>query len=406
MSTPRRWGAPSLGAVPLLLGLLATPAAGQKLTIDFDVSNEGGLGERRTIDFAFELSVPIVRVVTVSYTLVDGAGPGLPAATGGTSCGAGVDYLAQTATVTLSGTTRRVVPVTICGDGAFEPDERLTLRVTSVTGALIGADSTKVGVIVNDDAKPVITVETANDGMVTEGTGGTTVTPITIRISTAQHSGAAIKLVRRGSAQARAQCGGPADLAAESDTIRANWPAGNGDAWTVNLTVCGDNRDEGNDLIEIAPAVVTNAEVAPGSQLRRIVIFDDDPPPSIAVMDLTMTEGNVARVEVRLSAPSDQVVEVRLATSTSGFPPGASVATAGEACSGTVDFVMADRRIAVPAGKTVASLEITTCSNVDFSSDPAAFPGPGFSEVFRVVASEPTNGTLVKPVAVVTVRDP
>ncbi|MCC7134347.1 MAG: hypothetical protein IT352_16930, partial [Gemmatimonadales bacterium] len=333
--------------------------------------------------------------------------PGLPGATGGRGCGAGIDYLAQTATVTLApGTTRRVVPVTICGDGVFEPDERLTLRVTSVSGALFGTDSTKVGVIVNDDAKPVITVETANDGMVTEGTGGTTVAPITIRISTSQHSGAAIKLVRRGSAEARAQCGGPADLAAASDTIRVNWPAGNGDSWTVNLSICGDDRDEGNDLIEIVPAVVTNAEVAPGSLLRRIVIFDDDPPPSIAVMDLTVTEGNLARVEVRLSAPSDQVVEVRLATSTTGFPSGASVATAGEACAGTVDFVMANRRVSVPAGKSVATLDIMTCPNGDFSTDPAAFPGPGYSEVFRVVASDPANGTLVKPVAVVTVRDP
>ncbi len=393
----------------MMLALAAATAVAQPVVkIDFDVSNEGGLGERRTIDFAVELTGAVLGPVTINYSTVDGAGPGLAGATGGAACGAGVDYLTQTASVTLRpGTVRRVLPVTICGDGTFEPDERLTLRVTSVAGAVIGSDNAKVGVIVNDDAKPVITVETANDGLATEGTGGTTQVPVTIKISTRDHTGAALALVRRGSALARPTCGGRADLEAASDTIRVNWPAGNGDNWTINFRVCGDDRDEDNDTIEIVPIRVTNAEVAPGSQLRRIVVFDDDPAPNIALVDLTVTEGQPARVEVRLSAPSDRPVEVQLQTSTAGLPAGVSPATAGEACGGTVDFIAVNRRLTVPAGKSTATLEITTCPpNVDVPAGPASFPGPGFTEVFRVVATEPVNGTLVRPVAVVGVRDP
>ncbi|MCC7133681.1 MAG: hypothetical protein IT352_13565, partial [Gemmatimonadales bacterium] len=70
------WRGPArLAAGPVLVALLANPVAGQKLTVDFDVSNEGALGERRSIDFAFQLSTASVQTVTVSYTLIDGAGP-------------------------------------------------------------------------------------------------------------------------------------------------------------------------------------------------------------------------------------------------------------------------------------------------------------------------------------------
>jgi hypothetical protein len=380
--------------------------ADPKLRLDFDVTNEGGPGERRTLTFRLNLSVPAIRPVVVTYTISDGAAPQMPAATGGPACAGTVDYLAASGTVTLAfGVTSRPVPITICGDPIYEVDERLTFRVTAVTNAIL-ADSAVVGVIVNDDAKPVITVTPPNDGLVTEGTGGTTMAPVTVTLSSPHHTGASLKLVRSGSARAAAQCTGAADLAATSDTIRVSWPAGNNNNWTVNLNVCGDNRDEGNDTVDLTAAVVVNATLAPGNQSRRIVIFDDDGPPVVSVADASVMEGSVAQVGISLSAASDNDIEVLLTAASGVLSAGGMMATAGEACGGTVDFVTASRRIVVPAGKTTMTFPVTTCVNVDFGTNPASFPGPGYAEGFLVTASAPTNATLGRAVGMVTVRDP
>ncbi|MFN0181059.1 MAG: hypothetical protein ACKVZ0_19810 [Gemmatimonadales bacterium] len=413
---PRGWSIPLLwigvaaGATTEARALPGRSASAHldvpKLSLDFDVTNEGRAGERRTLTFRLNLSTSPILPVVVTYTVTDGAGPGLPAASGGRGCGPTIDYLAASGTVTIAtGQTTQAVPITICGDPIYETDERLTFRVTAATNALLAEDAV-VGVIVNDDVKPVITVMPANDGLVTEGTGGTTMAPVIVSLSSPHHTGASLKLARSGSARPAIACTGSADLQATSDTIQVSWPAGNNDNWTVNLPVCGDNRDEGNDIIDLAVAVVVNATVAPGSQSRRIVIFDDDPPPVISVADVSVIEGAAAQVGVSLSAASDRDIEVLL-TAASGAPsPTATMATAGEACAGTVDFLTASRRIVVPAGKTSATFPVTTCGNVDYGTNPASFPGPGYAEVFLVTASAPTNATLGRVVGTVTVRDP
>ncbi len=392
------------GGMPALAqeGVTAQPT----LSLDFDVSNEGGPSDRRTLTFRLELSAPAVRPVSVTYAVSDGAAPGMPAATGGGACSGAIDYLRTSGTTTLlPGMRQGIVAVTICGDATYETDERLTFRVTALTNAQMSGSSI-VGVIVNDDARPVITVTVPNDGLVTEGSIRPTVVPISVTLSTANHTGASVTLLRGGTARAGTECSGQTDLVATTDTIRASWPAGNSDPWRVNLTVCGDSRDEENDTIELTAVLTVNADVAPGNRLRRLVIFDDDPPPVITVADVAVTEGSAAQVEVRLSAASDFDVEVLL-TAASGTPPaGGLLATAGEACLSTVDFLAVRRRVVVPAGKTVASVAVTTCSNPDFGTNPATLPGPGYAEVFLVTASNPSGGTLGKAVGVVTVRDP
>lgn len=261
-------------------------------------------------------------------------------------------------------------------------------------------------VLGQDGPRPVITVRVPNDGAITEGSSGQTIVPIAVALSSAHLMGAAVTLVRSGTARAAAQCDRDTDLALASDTIRINWPPGNRDVRTIRLTICADQRDEANETIELTAVHSVNADVAPGSRIQRLVIFDDDPPPAISVADVTVTEGAVARVGVRLSAVSELGVEVLL-TAASGNPAaGAASATAGEACAGTVDFVAASRRVVVPAGKLTAEFTVTTCSNVDFTTSPATLPGPGYSEVFLVTATAPSGATLGKAVGVVTIRDP
>ncbi|HEX8069958.1 MAG TPA: Calx-beta domain-containing protein [Pyrinomonadaceae bacterium] len=86
----------------------------------------------------------------VNYSTANGT------AVGGASCGANVDY------VTTSGTLNwadgdgapKTFNVTICNESVFENDETVNLALSNASGATLGAPSTAVLTITNDDAAP------------------------------------------------------------------------------------------------------------------------------------------------------------------------------------------------------------------------------------------------------------
>lgn len=94
--------------------------------------------------FTVTLSAPATSGVSVSFATANG---GSNPATGGSSCGGGVDYIAASGTLTFAtGEQVKAVSVNVCADSTSETDETLLLNLSSPTGGVI-LDSQAVGTI-------------------------------------------------------------------------------------------------------------------------------------------------------------------------------------------------------------------------------------------------------------------
>jgi hypothetical protein len=375
---------------------------------------EGNPGEQRNLTFTLTLSAASGRAVSVDYAVGSG-GAGTPAAQGGAACGGAVDYVTRTGTETFPpGATSRQVAVTLCGDALFEPNERLAMSLSGATHSTL-ADGTGVGTIDDDDPQPEVRLVLPNDGNLTEGSSGPQTVSVQVTLSTPNHAGASVTFARGGTAVRGATCTGAVDMVATTNQVTVSWPANNNAPQTIDLTICGDTRDDDNDTIELNLTAAVAAAVAAGNQANRMVIFDDDPTPTLSVVDATVTEGGQAEVTVTLSAASNRAVDVLLGSAEAtaaiakSLPGRVSVAlaTVGSACGGDVDFIKTAHRLQVPAGELTATtpLRITTCRNGDATGTNRLAAGPD-AEVFQVAASSPTNATIARAVGMVVIREP
>jgi hypothetical protein len=375
---------------------------------------EGNAGEQRNLTFTITLSAASGRPVSVNYGVAS-TGATQPAQ-GGAACGGTTDFVTRTGAETIPvGTTSRTVAVTLCGDGLFEPTERLIMTLSGPTNATI-ADGTGVGSISNDDAQPVATVIVPNDGNLTEGNAGPHVVTVRVTLSNPNHAGASVTFTLGGTAVRGTTCTGAVDVAAASNQVVANWPANTNTDANLQLTICGDTRDDDNDTIELTVTGGAVAAVAPGSQETRMVILDDDASPAISVTDVAVTEGEQAQVNVTLSAASNRDVDVLLSAAELSAAVARTLpdrlrgaiapATAGPACGGDVDFVKTAHRIQIPAGATTAPtpLRVTTCRNAD-RDGPRSLTPSTTPEAFQVGASTPTNATIARATGVVAIQE-
>ncbi|MBM2812097.1 MAG: Peptidase [Chloroflexi bacterium] len=103
----------------------------------------------RSLSFAVSLSKSSTQTVTLNYATANGT---TNPATGGTTCGSGVDYLTKAGALSFSpGQTSRTISVSICGDGLVEPSETFFVNLTGASiNATIG-DGQGIGTILNDD---------------------------------------------------------------------------------------------------------------------------------------------------------------------------------------------------------------------------------------------------------------
>jgi hypothetical protein len=108
-----------------------------------DASIAEGNSGTTTLTMAATLSAPSVKTVSVHFATVDGTAT---AATG--------DYVTASGTLTFNpGQTAAKVDVTVNGDTAIEPDETLTVNLSSPLNATV-ADGSASGTIQNDDRSP------------------------------------------------------------------------------------------------------------------------------------------------------------------------------------------------------------------------------------------------------------
>ena len=132
------------------------------LSIDDASVDEGDSGST-TMQFTVMLDPSARGEVTVDWASADGTAT------------AGTDYTAGNGSLTFSaGETSRTVTVSVTGDHMDEPDETLTVTLSSPSGATI-EDGTGTGTIVDDDDPPTVTLVLTPD-TIEENGGVSTVT--------------------------------------------------------------------------------------------------------------------------------------------------------------------------------------------------------------------------------------
>jgi probable HAF family extracellular repeat protein len=106
--------------------------------------------------FTVTLSKPSSSTITVDYTTA--AGTTNPA-TGGASCDSGTDYKTTSGKLTFDpNVTSQPIIVTVCGDGAVEPNETFFVNLSNATNSLLPPGTQGTGTIINDDTDVTVAV--------------------------------------------------------------------------------------------------------------------------------------------------------------------------------------------------------------------------------------------------------
>jgi hypothetical protein len=319
--------------------------------------------------FPVKLRPAATSSVEVKYQFVD------ETATRGSACSGNTDYVgASSSLVFAPGDTVKTVTVAICNDTHIDaPTERFHLKLTNVTGAILGAATPNSGnmptewgtsrsVDIYDDDKPMVTVS----GAVVEPMGGQNAVPVTLKLNkplaeavTFQYS-TALQGVPPYPATSGTACIGSADHIAIPPTAVTFAP--NEVTKTIPLTVCADTSIERDEQLKLELTTNPPGNVASGGTFKIVNV--NHPRVSVEDRETPMsTDG----------APVDVTVGVTL-TPKPGEPATVSYATAngtltgGSACGGmrasSIGFIATSGTLSFTGGGT------------DVPPPPGSAPGP------------------------------
>ncbi len=225
-----------------------------------------------------------------------GTGTGLPAAsvdastiqvggtaTGNNSCAiAGTDYVVisgQTLSWAAGDVANKNLVITICSDNVDELDETLNSMLSNAFNTTIGAQSTAVTTITDDDAPPTFTL-TPSTRTVAEGASAS---------YTIARSGNATELsttVTWGATNGTATA--PGDYSPTTGTVV--FAPGTGGTQTFSINALDDTLFEGNENFTVALTAATNGSTFSGTNTTTIT--DTDTAPTVAIDDVTQVEGD------------------------------------------------------------------------------------------------------------------
>lgn len=225
------------------------------------------------------------------------------------------------------------------------------------------------------EPQPTMTIGNTS---VTEGDSGTASANFTVTLSSASDQPVTVNYATGGPGGAVAG----SDYQAVAGTLTFN-PGET--SQTIAVPVYGDTRDEFTEIFYLNFRSPTNAVVV-GGQASGLIL-DDDPPPALAINDVTLAEGNSGSIAfvftVSLSAASGKTVNVNFATSD------------GTATASNNDFV--------PTGSylTFAPGETTKTFTVPVKGDPR----DEYDENFVVSLSYAANASIADGQGVGTILD-
>ncbi len=148
----------------------------------------------------------------------------------------------------------------------------------------------------------------------------------------------------------------------------------------ITITVCGDTRDEAEETF-LVNLFSPGSGATIGDGQGQATLVDDDPPPSLRINDVTVTEGNAGQANatftVTLSPASGQNVSVTYATAN-------DTATGSASCGGTADFVNSNNSLSFATGVTTQPIAIAVCGDTEIENN----------QRFRVNLTNPVNATI------------
>jgi ELWxxDGT repeat protein len=272
-------------------GTIVDDDALPKLKIN-DVSVTEGSTGTKNATFTVTLTPASGRTVTVAYATADGTAV------------ADSDYQTTAGSLNFTpGQLTKTIAVPIVGDTADELNETFFVNLAVPVNATF-SDAQGKGTITDDDNTPSLTI---NDVAVIEGgdpeTGGGQAV-FTVSLSAASRRTVTVKF-----ATATGTATTPADYQSTTGTLTFD----PGDTMkTVTVPVFSDGLDEPDESYSVKLSTAVNATIADTAGLGTIQ--DADPPPTVSINDVTVTEGVAAVFTVSLSAASGKTVSVKFAT--------------------------------------------------------------------------------------------
>jgi Domain of unknown function (DUF4347)/Calx-beta domain/RTX calcium-binding nonapeptide repeat (4 copies) len=315
--------------------------------LTFTVTRSGGIGVASTVNYGISGTV----TNNVDYNNIQVTG-------GGTALAGTLNFAAGEATKTIT--------VDVLGDTQFEPDENITVTLSSPNLTTAPENSritngTATTTIVNDDAQPIISIDDVN---IFEGTTAT----FTISLS---NSSSQAVTVNYNTSDGTATTADSDYTAINSTTVTFN-PGETSKTFTVNTT--NDNKFEADETVNINLTGATNATVAANDTgVGVLTIVNNDALPTITINDVPTVEGNTATFTVSLSNPSSQVVTVNYSTSD------------GTATTADSDYTaITSTPITFNPGETTKTITVSTTTDTKFETD----------ETLTINLSGATNATI------------
>lgn len=370
-------------------------------------SPEGGVGSGGAVAFTIRLNTASGRDVTFATATQGGS------AVSGAACGGTTDFLTHTGAQTIpAGATTVLVTVTFCGDALFESNQTFTITASNLSNAS-ALRTTATGTITNDDAAPVFSIAGTQNVTVTEGSSGTITGSATVTANAPSESVMSYNLVAGGTATIGTACTDGVDVVWSGPAVVV--PGGSAASGTVQWTVCGDTRDDDDtETFTLQIANVTGGgTVSPAAGTLIATITDDDASPTISVDNTQVDEpasgaSSNATVTVRLSAASNRTVTLTWAaealSSRKGLPTTVTAATGGQACGGSVDFVLASHQLSIPAGASSGTLHVAVCGSGVSLSGAGSITSATTYEAFQVRGFTPSNASLAQGTGIVSIR--
>ncbi|HMR63279.1 MAG TPA: choice-of-anchor D domain-containing protein [Anaerolineae bacterium] len=301
--------------------------------------------------------------LTVSLNAVTGQAVTIPFTVTGTAS-QGVDFSLSTTNplVIPAGQLTTTLTITISNDSLDEANETVIISLGTPTNAGLGSPASHTLTLTDDDPTPALAIA---DVTVSEGDSGSVSAIFPVSLSA--QSG---RTVTVNPATADNTAATPADYTSTGGTLTFN-PGMISRTFTV--PVQGDSVDEANESFFVNLSGPTNATLGDSQGLGTI--NDDDPPPTLAISDAGLVEGDIgsktAVFTVTLTGATSQVVTVNYATANGS----ATVPSDYAATSGSLTF---------PVGTVARTINVTI--NSDILAEP--------DEDFLVNLSGATNAVI------------
>ena len=340
---------------------------------------DGTATEGAYITFTVSMDRESSRDVVVPYHTGD---------TSGFAAEADLDYVSVSAgSVTVpAGSTSVSLVVETLPDSLDENKERFVVFLQDPDLAGLGSQTAANGFIIDDDDPPELSI---GDVSVVEGVAGGEAEVV---VGLSAMSGKIIVVRYSVSAGTAAS---PADFSASLPFSFPVIAAGEASG-VIRVPLVDDTSDEDDETFAVVLGTPSFASVKPGEGSATVTILDDDLPPELRIMDVTVDESLDAAMVVGLfDANGDPVVSGK--TVTVGYSA-SDIAGVSDAAAAGADYVApaADSMLTIEPGNMSGSFTVVVTNDSIDELD---------VERFEVALGTAVNATVDDGTAVVSITD-